>query len=131
MRRFTEEELRKARNDIPVRWVIETLLHLPTKEVEGVYRFLCPTCNEFQTGLNPNTNLARCFRCKKNMNPIELMMVGRGLSFVQSVSLLLGKASAQPVGYQHKQVVSKEGCLKPLEIPSLRSLRLNISYDDD
>lgn len=88
MRGFSDAELRRLRNEIPVRWVIETLLELPTKEVEGVYRFLCPVCNEFETGLNPHANLGRCFRCRKNFNPIELVMTERGLNFVQSVKLL-------------------------------------------
>lgn len=93
MRRFSDVELKILRNDVPVQWVIETLLRLPHKEVEGVYRFLCPLCNEFQTGINPNTNLARCFRCGKNLNPIELVMVEKELSFVQSVRLLEAYAS--------------------------------------
>lgn len=88
MPRFSDSELRTLRNDVPVRWVIETLLELPQKEVEGVYRFLCPGCQEFQTGLNPHTNLARCFRCSRNFNPIELIMAERSLNFVQSVKLL-------------------------------------------
>ena len=75
MPRFSSTELRRLRNDIPVRWVIETLLQLPAKEVEGVYRFLCPVCKEFQTGLNPRANLARCFLCERNFNPIELLSV--------------------------------------------------------
>ena len=91
MVRFTEEELRRVRNGIEVRTVIETLLQLPTKEVEGVWRFLCPVCNEFDTRVNPRTNLARCFRCARNFNPIELLMADKGLSFVQSVTLLLEK----------------------------------------
>ncbi len=87
-RRFSDAELTRLRNEVPVEWVIETLLQLPTKEVEGVSRFLCPLCAEFQTGLNPHTNLARCFRCRKNFNPIELLMAERGVNFVQSVNLL-------------------------------------------
>ena len=109
MKRFTGLELRRVRNDIRVRFVIETLLQLPHKEVEGVYRFLCPVCNEFQTGLNPHTNLSRCFRCQKNFNPIDLLMVGKGLSFVQSVTLLLSqepRVSATPL---RRQVESAAG----------------------
>jgi len=60
MKRFTAEELRRVRNELPVRWVIETLLQIPIKEIEGVHRYLCPSCNEFRTSLNPNANLGRC-----------------------------------------------------------------------
>ena len=42
MKRFRDEEIRKIRNEVPVKYVIEALLQLPNKEVEGVYRFLCP-----------------------------------------------------------------------------------------
>lgn len=114
MKRFRDEELRRVRNEISLREVIETLLQIPYKEIEGVYRFLCPACNEFQTGLNPHTNLARCFGCQKNFNPIELVMAHRGLSFVQSVTLLLQKESALSAGPQHRQERS-EGDLGALQ----------------
>jgi len=78
MKRFNTEEISKIRNDVLVRDVIERLLNLPHKIVEGIYRFLCPVCNEFNTGLNPNTNLCRCFGCKKNYNPIDLVMACEG-----------------------------------------------------
>jgi len=39
MRRFTDEELFKIRNLIPIRPVIEELLAIPGKDIEGVFRF--------------------------------------------------------------------------------------------
>ncbi|XPS89502.1 hypothetical protein Dvar_75210 [Desulfosarcina variabilis str. Montpellier] len=56
--------------------------------IEGIFRFLCPLCNEFQTATNPKTNLARCFLCEKNFNPIDLVMTVKGLGFVDSVKYL-------------------------------------------
>lgn len=98
MRRFSSEELSAVRNAIPMRLVIENLSGLPHKEREGTFRFLCPICNEFQTGINQKTNLSRCFRCNRNFNTIELLMQSRSLSFVESVKLLLGQLrSAHPV----------------------------------
>jgi DNA primase len=88
--RFSNEQLRALRNEIAIRTVIGSILELPAKEVEGVFRFLCPVCNEFQTAVHPRENLGRCFRCQKNFNPIELVMAARGLDFVASVKLLLG-----------------------------------------
>lgn len=89
-KRFSEEDLRRARNDYPLRgYVIETLLQFPSKEIDGVYRFLCPQCKEFTTGIHPKVNLARCFRCMRNFNAIELVMVGLNKSFVEAVKLLL------------------------------------------
>ena len=104
MKRFSDEELVRIRNILPVRWVIEILLQLPCGEVEGVYRFSCPKCNESQTGLNPNTNLARCFRCERNFNPIELVMTDRKLSFVASVKWLLEQESLAKQGIKPKTV---------------------------
>lgn len=87
-RLFSAEELVKVRNEIPVVVVIDRLLGIPYKDVEGRFRFLCPVCNEFQTGVNPRTNLSRCFRCERNFNTIDLVQVVRQLSFIESVRLL-------------------------------------------
>ena len=86
--RFSPEELYAIRNHIPTRFVIEEVLGLPCKEVEGVFRFLCPSCGEFQTAINPKTNLSRCLRCLENFNTIELVMSDKHLTFVESVKLL-------------------------------------------
>lgn len=87
-RRFSSEELRALRNDVAIRTVIGRVLELPAKEAEGEFRFLCPLCSEFQTGTHPKENLARCFRCQRNFNTIELIMAARQLDFVSSVKLL-------------------------------------------
>ena len=87
-RRFTGGELFQLRNRIPVDWLIKEQLDIPSKVIEGIFRFLCPLCNEFQTATNPRTNLARCFLCEKNFNPIDLVMTVKGLGFVDSVKYL-------------------------------------------
>ena len=61
------EKLRRLRNQVSIDRVIEKL-DLPSKLSEGYLRFLCPLCREFNTATNPDTNLARCFRCKRNFN---------------------------------------------------------------
>ena len=86
--RFSSRELFDLRNNIPVDMLIRDQLHIPTKIRDGYFRFLCPVCNEFQTAVNPNTNLARCFRCEKNFNTIDLVMVVRGCGFKDSVLFL-------------------------------------------
>jgi len=86
--RFSSRELFDLRNNIPVDMLIRDQLHIPTKIRDGYFRFLCPVCNEFQTAINPNTSLARCFRCKKNFNTIDLVMVVRGYGFKDSVLFL-------------------------------------------
>jgi hypothetical protein len=88
MPRFTSEKLYEIRNSIPVRTVIDGMLGIPGKEIEGVYRFVCPQCYESQTAVNPKTNLSRCFRCDRNFNVIDLVMIDRKLPFVQAVMYL-------------------------------------------
>jgi DNA primase len=87
MSRISDAHLRRLRNEIPIRAII-TALDLPTREVEGLFRFLCPRCNEFHTATNPRTNLARCFRCAENYNPIDLVMTVRRLDFLEAVRYL-------------------------------------------
>lgn len=87
-RHFTSEELSALRNLIPIRILISECLGIPNKEVEGVFRFLCPQCGEFQTAVNPKTNLSRCFRCQENFNTIEIVMKDKQINFVQSVKFL-------------------------------------------
>jgi DNA primase len=88
--RFSKETLRRLRNEIPINLVISELLKLPWKISEGYFRFLCPICSEFTTATNKKTNLARCFRCEKNFNPIDMVMVVNRLNFKDAVDLLLG-----------------------------------------
>jgi hypothetical protein len=88
MSRLSASRLRRLRNDLPIAQVIEAHLGLPAKHRDGVFRFLCPLCNEFNTATNPRTNLARCFRCARNFNPIDLVMVVRNCPFLQAVRLL-------------------------------------------
>jgi DNA primase len=80
--------LRRLRNNIPITLVIEEFLKLPTKVSDGYFRFLCPLCTEFITATNPKTNLARCFLCKKNFNPIDMVMVAKQVSFSKAVDYL-------------------------------------------
>lgn len=86
--RFSSRELFDLRNNIPVDMLIREHLQIPSKIRDGFFRFLCPICNEFQTAVNPNTNLARCFRCEKNFNTIDLVMAVRGYGFKDSVLFL-------------------------------------------
>lgn len=86
--RFSSQELFDLRNNIPVDLLIRDHLQLPSKIRDGYFRFLCPLCNEFQTAVNPTTNLARCFRCEKNFNTIDLVMAVRKCGFKDSVLFL-------------------------------------------
>ena len=95
-RNFTRTELFQIRNEIKIDFVIKSLLDIPVKEHEGIVRFLCPRCGEFQTGMNPNTNLARCFLCEENFNPIDLVMAQRKIGFVEAVRFLKQVLTGKP-----------------------------------
>lgn len=88
MSRFSSCELFKLRNTIPVDGLIRDHLKIPSKISDGTFRFLCPLCHEFQTAVNPATNLAHCFRCEKNFNTIDLVMEIKGYGFRDSVLYL-------------------------------------------
>jgi len=87
-KRFSADELHELRNLIPINTVIKELLSIPSKISEGHFRFLCPLCNEFQTSTNSSTNLARCYHCRKNFNPIDMVMVVNASQFLDSATYL-------------------------------------------
>lgn len=87
-RLFSPQLLRSLRNDFPIDRLISDVLSIPHKCSEGYFRFLCPLCSEFHTATNPKTNLARCFRCKKNFNTIDIVMADSHSSFLDAVYLL-------------------------------------------
>jgi DNA primase len=88
-RSYSKSLLRALRNEIPIAHLIADTLEVPWKLSEGYFRFLCPLCREFNTATNSTTNLARCFRCQKNFNPIDFVMAARHSSFVESVQFLV------------------------------------------
>lgn len=87
-RNFSDQQLFSLRNHIPIAAVITNLLQVPAKINCGTLRFRCPLCARFNTAINDRTNLARCFDCQKNFNPIDMVMATRKINFVQAVSLL-------------------------------------------
>jgi hypothetical protein len=85
------EHLHALRNDIDIRSVI-TDLGIPTRNRGTRLSFRCPKCTEYHTAINPRTNLARCFRCQKNFNPIDLVMAERRSTFLEAVAYLENRA---------------------------------------
>jgi DNA primase len=85
---FSPQFLRLLRNNVPIERLIADVLDIPHKHSEGYFRFLCPLCSEFNTAVNPKTNLARCFRCKKNFNTIDIVMADSNSSFLDAAHLL-------------------------------------------
>jgi len=85
---YSREKLRRLRNEIPIATLIGDILEIPSKISEGYFRFLCPKCKEFNTAINPRTNLSRCFRCEINYNPIDIVMVVKNYNFKEAVEFL-------------------------------------------
>ena len=89
-KRYSKQALRKLRNDIPIAILIADILELPHKTADGYFRFMCPLCDGFNTATNPRTNLARCFTCQQNFNPIDLAMTVKHTNFRDAIRFLQG-----------------------------------------
>lgn len=101
---FSSSQLYALRNQISVQVLIEKTLNIPCRVTKGCFRFLCPLCSGFDTAVNPKTNLARCFRCEKNYNTIDLVMLTRQTDFVQSVKFLKAIHQKDDQGHHHLDV---------------------------
>ena len=85
---YPDDFLRMLRNDIPIDEVIVDLLNLEVQKDRKTIRFRCPLCYNFHTGTNHETNLARCFDCEKNFNPIDMVITVSNCGFVDAVKIL-------------------------------------------
>ena len=90
---YASRFLRRIRNQIPIEKVITAFLNMEIRYTGQLLRFRCPQCYCFHTATNPKTNLARCFECKKNFNPIDLVMASGKCDFIEAVEYLKSKLS--------------------------------------
>ena len=124
---FSSSQLYALRNEISVQRLIEKTLRIPCRVTKGCFRFLCPLCNGFDTAVNPRVNLARCFRCEKNFNTIDLVMLVRQAGFVQSVKFLQSIHQKNDVGHDRHDLKTisginhQRGCRMKLKTPSGKS----------
>lgn len=88
MKVVSDALLRRLRNEIPIADLMRDFLDMYTKHREGFVRFRCPECNNGNTAINPKTNLARCFTCRVNYNPIDLVRVVFKCGFLSAVQIL-------------------------------------------
>ncbi len=85
---FSSDFLRMLRNQIPIHTVITSFLNMEARTSHDLLRFRCPFCQNFHTAVNPQTNLARCFDCQENFNPIDMVMAAAQCSFIEAVQFL-------------------------------------------
>lgn len=115
-RRFSSGELKFLRNRVPIDRVMETLFGT---SIQGSNRrFVCPICGGFDTSVNAGHNLARCFSCRRNFNPIELVMHQLKISFVDSVKWLQSRTPSVP---QHTPAANNTGNAAPTTIGDILS----------
>ena len=88
MNTFTKQQLFQVRNKIDINWLINEKLNLE-RQFNGVWRFRCPLCQQFNTATQKKTNLGRCFCCQQNFNTIDLVIYTKKINFVPSVQWLL------------------------------------------
>lgn len=88
-RRFTPELLHALRNQVPITRLIRDSLNLPSRRIGDKLRYECPKCGGFDTSILIDHNILRCFDCRQNRNPIEMVMDCLKLDFVKSVNWLL------------------------------------------
>ena len=85
---YSSQYLRKLRNEIPIDTVITEFLNMEISRCSGPLRFRCPLCHNTHTATNPKTNLARCFDCKTNFNPIDMIIAVGKCCFLEAVEFL-------------------------------------------
>lgn len=88
---FSRDFLTMLRNDVPIDKVITDFLNMDVRNTHQPLRFRCPLCGDFHTAINPQTNLARCFDCRENFNPIDMVMAADQCSFIEAVNFLEDK----------------------------------------
>ncbi len=87
MRTVPPDLLRRLRNDVRVADVIDRL-GVATRARGARRAFRCPQCECFHTGVRERTNLARCFACERNFNPIDFVIAERRWTFLDAVRYL-------------------------------------------
>ena len=123
---FTDDFLRRLRNGININEVIGAL-GLETRRGTDLLRFRCPLCHGFHTATKSKTNLARCFDCKVNFNPIDLVMETAGCNFIDID--LVTKLSEKIIREIAHDSTSSAVCVRNfwfnsiLEVPYIKSAR--------
>lgn len=128
--RISSHLLYRLRNEIPISNLIDSLTDLSGKQRDGKYRFACPQCRQFDTAINTETNLARCFSCSKNYNTIDLMMQTKNVTFREAVAKLIPflkqhRAPSPRLPNQTRQTHSRDSSNSLLPIREILEIALN------
>jgi len=115
---YTRNELFALRNHVPVEALIRQL-GVPFKMSEGCFRFCCPVCGKFDTAVNPETNLARCFGCEKNYNTIDLVMLVQKSDFIHSVKFLKTIYEQKNIPVSPSPSISQPLAAQPISIGNI------------
>lgn len=107
MTTFTKQQLFQVRNEIDIDVLITDKLNLE-RQFNGLWRFQCPLCHQFNTATQKKTNLSRCFNCQQNFNTIDLVIYAKKMNFVPAVqwllSLLENKTPAARISQKTKKM---------------------------
>jgi len=112
MNPFTKQQLFTVRNEIDIDWLISEKLNLD-RQFNGMWRFCCPLCLQFNTATQKKTNLGRCFSCQKNFNTIDFVIYSKKINFIPSVNFLfslLDKSNSQLISAQVKNKMPIIAC---------------------
>ena len=118
MTSFTKKQLFAVRNEIDIDWLISDKLYLE-RQFNGMWRFRCPLCQQFNTATQKKTNLGRCFSCQQNFNTIDLVIYTKEINFVPSVqwllSLLDNKIPTDQSQDKHINAINRKTGLQEIE----------------
>jgi putative transposase len=89
------ENLRALRNQVDVLLLLG-VLDIPTHQRGTRTCFRCPTCAEYHTAIHTSANIARCFKCMKSFNSIDLVMAERRSNFLDAVHFLEARFQVAP-----------------------------------
>ncbi len=106
MTSFTKAQLFQVRNEIDIDWLISDKLNLE-RQFNGLWRFRCPLCHDFNTATQKTTNLSRCFSCQKNFNTIDLVIYCKKINFSPSVNFLLSLLNKPKNNILYQQINKK------------------------
>jgi hypothetical protein len=117
--------------------VIEKLLAIPSEMAQGMFRFRCPLCAGRNTGIKLETNLSRCFQCKKNFNAIDLFMLVKHATFVESVTFLIehkdtlstGAPQITPASHGSLLEPPRQACKKPVAVSEILANLIGNSFE--